>query len=185
MRAICDYCGKEVDVLLYQASETYKVKDEAITVKATLCKCSCCGEELWVSDINNENLRIAYNEYRKRHNLLMPSQIRSMREKYGLSQVTFAKLLGFGEKTVARYENGSIQDEAHNNLMLLISDPRNLKMLYERNKGTVPMMERFQVNSFLKTNVQNTPYYVRNDVYRMSIPFSSIESDYENSEEIA
>lgn len=62
----------------------------------------------------------AFAIYRQRHGLLQPEEIRRIREKYGLSQVAFAKVLGLGNKTVARYENGSIADMAQNNLIELM-----------------------------------------------------------------
>jgi len=182
MRAICDYCGKEVDVLLYQAKDTYKVKGEDITIDVTICKCSCCGEDIWVSDVDNNNLRTAYNEYRKKHQLLTPDQIKGIREKYGLSQVSFAKLLGFGEKTIARYENGSIQDEAHNNLMMLVDEPQNLKKLYDRKKYCIPMMEQFSVNARMYTNAQNIAYSRGKPSYQIRLSSSEKTEQYDDME---
>lgn len=36
----------------------------------------------------------------------MPEEIKKIREQYGLSQRSFAKLLNWGDKTICRYENG-------------------------------------------------------------------------------
>ena len=43
----------------------------------------------------------------------MLDEIVAIRESYGLSQVDLAKLLGWGEATISRYESKAIQDEAY------------------------------------------------------------------------
>lgn len=45
--------------------------------------------------------------------LLTSDEIVAIRESYGLSQVDLAKLLGWGEATISRYESKAIQDEAY------------------------------------------------------------------------
>src|SRR5262249_52158615 len=68
------------------------------------------------------------------HTLLQPEEIRFIREQYGVGQRAFSRILGWGEVTLHRYENGALQDEAHNNELLLVRDPRNFQVLLERNK---------------------------------------------------
>lgn len=70
----------------------------------------------------NENLLNARNEYRKAHGLLTFNDIVAIREKYGLSQVDLAKLLGWGEATISRYESKAIQDDAYDNMLRIIND---------------------------------------------------------------
>jgi len=61
-----------------------------------------------------------------------PSEIIEIRERYGLSQRSLSKLLGWGEITIHRYESGSLQDEAHDEVLELISKPENLLEIYEK-----------------------------------------------------
>lgn len=49
--------------------------------------------------------------------------IKSVRKRYGLSQQSFARLLGLGEASVARYENGQIPSKANANLIRAACDP--------------------------------------------------------------
>ena len=58
---------------------------------------------------------------------MLPKEIKKIREQYGLSQRAFAKLLNWGDKTIYRYENGSIQDRAHNSLLLFLREPENMR----------------------------------------------------------
>lgn len=101
---------------------------------------------------DDNNLRNAYDKYRLNKGLLLPSEIKEIREKYGVSQTAFAKILGLGEKTIARYENGSIQDEAPNNLIRLAANENNFIELYEHNKGKLTAEEIRQVNKVLNKN---------------------------------
>lgn len=77
-------------------------------VDAQILVCVECGEEFFCEELDNETLVRAYNEYRKNHKLLLPKEIKRIREQYGLSQRSFAKLLNWGDKTICRYENGSL-----------------------------------------------------------------------------
>jgi len=56
-----------------------------------------------------------------------------MRNKYGLTQKEMSNLLGWGDITYHRYENGSLPDQAHNSLLLLIEDPKNVRTIMKNN----------------------------------------------------
>jgi DNA-binding transcriptional regulator YiaG len=70
----------------------------------------------------NANLLRARNAYRVKHGLLTSDEIVALRDEYGLSQVDLAKLLGWGEATIARYESKAIQDEAYDTMLRLVKD---------------------------------------------------------------
>lgn len=142
MEKYCPKCDKRVTIDMVRKMETYSVKGMDITIKANVCTCPICKTEIWDPSIDDDNLRIAFNVYRKEKNLLMPEDIKEIRESYGLSQVNFARILGVGDKTIARYENGSIQDEAINNLILLVRKKENFITLFAKNKDHLPEEER-------------------------------------------
>ncbi len=133
----CPKCETDVKTTVREVFETYPVKGEDITIKSQIRFCDACGEDIWDDELDSENLLIAYSEYRKKHGLLQPNEIREIREKYGLTQVAFARVLGLGDKTITRYENGSIADMAQNNLILLMRHPSNFEKLLEKNKGKI------------------------------------------------
>ena len=41
----------------------------------------------YCEEFDNATLINAYNEYRRRHELLLPEEIKKIREQYGLSQI--------------------------------------------------------------------------------------------------
>lgn len=69
--------------------------------------------------------------------MLLPTEIKQIRELYGLSQISFAKLLNWEDKTIYRYENGSIQDKAHNSLLLSLRKPENMKVYLLENENSL------------------------------------------------
>ena len=132
MKKYCEKCAQMVDVQTEKREEVINVKGTPVVIDATVCRCSDCCDDLWDDAIDKQNLIDAYNEYRKEKNLLTPDDIKGIRSGYGLPQGLFAKILGLGEKTITRYENGSLQDEGPNNLILLAQNRNNLVQLLER-----------------------------------------------------
>ncbi len=78
---------------------------------------------------------------------LLGAEIKAIRESYGLTQRSFSTLLGMGEVTIHRYENGSIPDEVHNQLLHMVQSPWNMNMI-------------------LKMRSKHLPEYLRDRVYQ-------------------
>ena len=134
MKKYCEECGREVESKIIRKKESYDVCGEQIEVEAQVLVCAECGEEFYCEELDNATLVTAYNEYRRRHKLLLPEEIKKIREQYGLSQRSFAKLLNWGDKTICRYENGSVQDKAHNSLLLFLREPENMRAYLTENE---------------------------------------------------
>mgnify|MGYP002766380872 CR=1 FL=1 len=111
MDRYCDVCNKVVQTDIVTMRETYEVFGESVDVDARVMVCTECGEDLFCEELDNTTLLTVYNTYRKRHNLLMPEEIRHVRELRGLSQKEFENVLGCDWRTVRRYENGAVQTE--------------------------------------------------------------------------
>lgn len=134
MKKYCEECKKEVDTIIVTKKELYNVCGENIQVDADILTCAECGEEFFCEELDSKTLENAYNKYRAQHRLLYPEEIKRIREQYGLSQRGFAKLLNWGDKTIHRYENGSIQDKAHNSLLIFLREPENMKIYLLENE---------------------------------------------------
>lgn len=148
MKKYCEKCGREVETKIITERESYDVCGEAIEVAAQILVCADCGEEFFCEELDNATLVTAYNEYRRKHKLLLPEEIKKIREQYGLSQRAFAKLLNWGDKTICRYENGAIQDKAHNSILLFLHEPENMRTYLTENEI---MLDERQKNKLLET----------------------------------
>ena len=136
--AFCPNCEEYTEATLEVEKEAYNVRGEPIEIKAEVVICQKCGVKIFDEERDSRNLEIAYSHYREKHNLLLPVEIRIIREKYGLSQRALSRLLGWGEITIHRYENGAIQDNAHDKLLRLIEEPQNMHKLFEANRSKLP-----------------------------------------------
>lgn len=148
MMDYCEVCGREVETKIISRKEVLNVCGEDIEVDALVMVCAECGEELFNEELDSATLINAYNEYRRRHKLLLPEEIRRIREQYGLSQRSFAKLLNWGDKTIRRYENGAVQDRAHNSLLLFLREPENMRTYLTENEVA---LDEKQISRLLET----------------------------------
>lgn len=158
MRKYCEECGKEVETEIITQKEAYDVCGETIEVDAQVLVCVECGEEFYSEELDNATLVRAYNEYRRKHKLLLPEEIKKIREQYGLSQRSFAKLLNWGDKTICRYENGSIQDKAHNSLLLFLRDPENMRTYLTENEVSLGEKQKEKLLAVVEHLEQNEEY---------------------------
>lgn len=134
MACFCEHCDamKEFDVKTHK--ESYHVYGELIEIDAEVAVCKTCGSVIFNEELDTSNIIRAQNKYRTKHKLLTAKQIIEIREQYGLSQRSFAKLLDWGDKTIRRYESGSVQSKAHNSLLLFLKDPDNMQEFLSQNE---------------------------------------------------
>jgi HTH-type transcriptional regulator/antitoxin MqsA len=86
-------------------------------------RCEECGETFYIGDMGDEALRRASTAVRREEGLLMPDEIREIRQRYGLSQADLERLIGAGPKTVVRWERGTIfQNRTADTLLRVLRD---------------------------------------------------------------
>ncbi len=75
-------------------------------------------------------------------------EVKRTRKRYGLSQKSFASLLGLGEATVVRYEKGAKPNKANANLIRAAQNPRFILECIERDGDEIPYAQRKQAESY-------------------------------------
>ena len=149
---ICPICADERIIEIGVQPETLIVKKEPIHIKAEVRRCNTCGEIFASGDQEEANFQKAYRLYRDKKGLLQPEEITEIREQYGIGQRNFSLVLGWGEVTIHRYESGALQDEGHNQLLLLVREPKNLELVVEKRTHHLPKhLSRSVVNKLLRT----------------------------------
>lgn len=131
MKGICPFCEEERLLEHITEPEKIKVRGELIAVESQHLKCRSCGNTFDDPQSEFDPLVLAYREYRKRHGLTQPEEIKQFRKRYGLTQGEFSAILGWGIATLNRYENGALQDEAHEKTLRLAMKPENFLRLIE------------------------------------------------------
>lgn len=168
----CYKCNTTTETKIIEKEQTLNVKGKEITLRVQVRICAVCGEEILDEELDAKTLEMFYIRYRHLENLLLPEEIKAIRQKYNLSQVSFAKLLGFGEKTITRYENGAIQDVCHDNLIRLMSSIDTFVLIWKDRKNCVSEKEQnyidFIIKTYNKTMISST--YNSTPIYYSSLP---------------
>lgn len=146
----CIACGKEVPASYKSVIHSHLIKGERICVEQETLVCPVCGKEFTTLEVADKSQKKAYQIYRKSKGLLSPEEIKGIRQKYGLSQGLFARILGFGEKTITRYENGYLPDPAQSNLIMLVANENSFLILWNLRKAQFTEKEQKRVEVQLK-----------------------------------
>lgn len=175
----CPLCNKTHEIEERKRITTITLKGEEVTYEERFYFCANADEdedEFETGAMTNENLLNARNAYRVKMGLLTSDEIVAIRESYGLSQVDLAKLLGWGEATISRYESKAIQDEAYDTMLRLIKD-NPLKALEFLKKNA----DKFSVTKYLEIRakiVEKLDSYGKEFLTRQTF-----EGEYANFEE--
>ncbi|OGK80636.1 MAG: hypothetical protein A2X52_05875 [Candidatus Rokubacteria bacterium GWC2_70_16] len=108
------------------------VNGEEITVPdATHLRCSRCREVVLRVDDARRLRQRALGIYREKYGLLSADEIRSIRERFGLTQASLARLLRLGGNTISRWEAGrNVQTGVMDMVLRMIRDlPGSLEYL--------------------------------------------------------
>jgi len=151
MQSFCPNCEVVCPVHLEQAVETLEVRDVPISVDVTFLRCDVCGTD-FDSPEHGDPLEVAFRKYRSQHGLIQPEQIHTFRKKYGLTQQELSHLLGWGGATLSRYENGALQDAAHDRALSMIMEPGNLLSLLRQHPNALSPEKFKAVESIIQSD---------------------------------
>ena len=147
----CPLCDKTHEVEERKRITTITLKGEEVSYEERFYFCANADEdenEFETGAMTNENLLNARNAYRIKMGLLTSDEIVAIRENYGLSQVDLAKLLGWGEATISRYESKAIQDEAYDTMLRLIKDnPLQALEFLKKNSDKFTITKRTEIRA--------------------------------------
>lgn len=154
----CPDCGKVGFIGLMHRQEDVKVRGQVFNVSYKQWHCSACDTIFSVSE-GDDPLEIAYRAYRETNGLLQPEILKKWRQDLGLKQAELASLLGWSTATVSRYENGALQDDAHDRAMRAAMSPGGLSELVaaaQKMDSDVLKKLRIRVDELLGSSSQLT-----------------------------
>ena len=123
-KRLCTCCMEEHEVKTVLAEDTATFKNVKVNYEAEYLYCDA-AEELYMDEeqLQENDIRLK-DAYRQAEGLLTSSEISGIRAKYGISQSDLCLLLGWGGKTITRYESHQVQDRAHDTILKkLDNDP--------------------------------------------------------------
>ena len=169
-KRLCTCCMEEHEVKTVLGEEMATFKNSKVDYEASYLFCEN-AEELYMeeSQIQENDIRLK-NAYRRKQGLLTSEEIVAIRLKYGITQSDLCVLLGWGAKTITRYESHQVQDRAHDTILRKIGqDPEWFMVLLADAK------EHFPETAYKKYFEAATQLYEKNkDIYLKK----AIEADY-------
>lgn len=89
--------------------------------------------------------------------MLQPEEIVAIRKRYGLSQKAFARLLGIGEASIARYEKGDPPSKAMANLIRAAQYPRFVGQCMKREWDVLTERQRKSIGEVVYAEIEFGP----------------------------
>lgn len=169
-KRLCTCCMEEHEVKTVLVPEKATFKSVKVEYEASYQYCDL-AEELYMNEnqLQENDVRLK-DAYRKAEGLLTSSEIMAIRAKYGISQSDLCVLLGWGAKTITRYEGHQVQDKAHDTILKKIDhDSEWFLELLKDAKENLP------VESYQKYLNTATALYEKD---RDSYLYKAIEASY-------
>lgn len=135
---LCDLCGKPgLKTELIRDPFIYGADSDAVELSADIPVHSCLHCSI---SFTGEEAAIAKHEAVCQHlGVLTPREIRALRRRYNMSRAAFARLTGFGEATLARWERREIiQNTSNDKFLRLLEHPNIFRMLSLMSERLVP-----------------------------------------------
>ncbi|NOZ36015.1 MAG: DUF4065 domain-containing protein [Chlorobi bacterium] len=135
------------EVVLKKEEREMTVRKETVKIVYHYFLCVDTKEQFTTDELDQLNYVQAMNIYREKHSFPFPDEIKSIREKYGLSASKMSEVLGFGINMYRNYEAGEMPSASNAKLILLAKDPIQFKTLIERSS----VFEGKSLEKILKT----------------------------------
>ncbi len=111
-----------------------RFRNEWFTFWRHFCKNNDSGEVFVTTEQDTLNENQVYNQYREKHHVPFPNEIKQIRSQYGLSAAKMADILDFGINSYRQYEHGCMPSLAHAKLIRLAKDPDTFEKFVEEKR---------------------------------------------------
>lgn len=159
--------------------ETYTFRNEKYIVKRYYFQCDETGKTFTNAEVDNLVMEDLYNQYRQRHSIPSPSELKSLRDKYGLSAHTMSKIAGIGINQYGLYENGEMPTPVIGKTLKLLFDKNSLLAQIDSTRdklGKDYLKVRDKVDSYVEPKIfslKKNFYFQYNETVRLSVQSTS------------
>lgn len=144
-RVFCECCRKDVSFIVTSKQLKGTIKGDDYTYLGQIAHCDTCGSEIYVSAVNDYNLKLLYDEYRVKHDIVSLDTILQISKKYAIGKRPLSLLLGWGEQTFSRYCDGDLPTKQYSDIIKRIdNDPRYYNQILEANKNKLNSEKTYQ-----------------------------------------
>lgn len=143
--AFCEECRKDVAFLVDVIEMNGQLKGEDYNYIGKKTVCNDCGAEVYVAEIEDENLKALYDVYRQKNDIIPLEKILELPRKYNIGKRPLSLLLGWGEMTFTRYCDGDMPTRQYSEVLQKIyEEPVFYISLLETNKGNLKSQTAYE-----------------------------------------
>lgn len=154
----CPECRQDVKYSVKEKAEVAELKGEAYEFTSHTAYCEKCGGEVYVAELEDENLKALYDAYRQKHDIISLEDIRAIPEKYNIGKRPLSLLLGWGEQTFSRYYDGDMPTKQYSEILKQIySDPAYYLSLLEKSKDNLKSDKAYKKSKATTEGLLNVP----------------------------
>lgn len=169
------FTGKDMTLAREKRSVNYRKEDYIIIFHYYICEKT--KEKFTSTELDEINLNQVHHQYRDKHNIPFPDEIKNIRSQYDVSASKMSEILGFGINSYRQYEAGEMPTTSNARLIQMAKDPVKLIELIELWEPKDPSEKQKLIqkaNLIIRNNISNkfkkelTDYYFGNslaDIY--------------------
>lgn len=135
------------DMILKKDRRKITFRKEEFEVLYHYYLCTDSNEQFTNTQLDDLNINQVYNQYRVKYNIPFPEEIIKIRDKYGVSAIKMAEILGFGVNVYRNYENGEVPNLSNAKLIQLIKNPEEFLKLV---KSAVHILEKEKLERLIQ-----------------------------------
>lgn len=153
------------------ATELKEFRKEKYLVHVRYYVCEDTGEQFTTTAQDTLQFNDLYAQYRSKHGIPFPEEIKNIRTGYGLNLSQISKILGFGVNQYAKYESGEVPSESNGKMIAAIRDKNVLLGMLSSSKASFTPSEYERIYSVIVLNGKIT--FEKNPLFQIIYKDSS------------
>lgn len=152
----CPECRQDVKFSVKEKLDSAELKGEVYEFTSKIANCDECGAEVYVPEIEDENLKALYDAYRQKHGIISLEDIQAIPERYNIGKRPLSLLLGWGEQTFSRYYDGDMPAKQYSEkLIKVFADPEYYLSLLESGKENLKSDKAYEKSKATTESILN------------------------------
>lgn len=144
-KVFCEECRNDVYFCINDVQMEGTIKGEKFAYLGKEAHCVDCNSEVYVAEINDDNLKALYDAYREKNGIVPLEVILAIPEKYSIGKRPLSLLLGWGEQTFSRYCDGDMPTKQYSEILQKIYfNPQYYAEILEGNKGNLKTVTSYE-----------------------------------------
>lgn len=136
-------------------TEVKEFRKERFQVHVRYYICEDTGEQFTTTEQDTLQFNDLYAQYRIKHGIPFPDEIKEIRQKYNLNYSQISRILGFGANQYARYEAGEVPSESNGKMIASIKVKDVILNLLKGCKASFQTSEYDRILTSIITSEEN------------------------------